>query len=158
MKFEAKFPQCSPKIAPKICSDISSAFLAARKSSPNISPDCSQRFQISNRISPKEITTVSGMATLTMCVSCFLFRVVGIPQRQSNMHQVEVHHFASPFAPNLLVGQESGFIVEICGNSRSCSRKRGFSGAGKGPIPPREDGGEGETNGNHILWCMFDSP
>ena len=29
------------------------------------------------------------------------------------MHQIEVHHFASPFAPKLLVGENSGFIQEI---------------------------------------------
>ena len=35
------------------------------------------------------------------------------PQRESNMHRIEVHHFASPFAPNFPVGENSGFIQKI---------------------------------------------
>ena len=34
-------------------------------------------------------------------------------QRKSNMHRLEVHHFASPFAPYFLVEENSGFIQEI---------------------------------------------
>ena len=34
-------------------------------------------------------------------------------QRESNMHQIEGHHFVSPFAPNLRVGGNSGFMLEI---------------------------------------------
>ena len=38
---------------------------------------------------------------------------VGPVQRESNMHRIEVHHFASPFAPNFPAGENSGFIQEI---------------------------------------------
>ena len=34
-------------------------------------------------------------------------------QRESNMHRIEVHHFASRFAPNFPVGENSGFMQEI---------------------------------------------
>ena len=52
------------------------------------------------------------------------------------MHQIEGHHFASPFAPNLPVGGkqriETRDPLEI------------VFGTGKGPIPLREKGGEGD--------------
>ena len=40
-------------------------------------------------------------------------------QRESNMHRIEVHHFASPFAPNFPTGGKqwitTGDPVEIVG-------------------------------------------
>ena len=37
----------------------------------------------------------------------------GHSQTESNMHRFEGHHFASRFAPHFLVGEHSGFMLEI---------------------------------------------
>ena len=66
-------------------------------------------------------------------------------QRESNMHRIEVHHFASPFASNFPVGETVDSYRRSCRNSRTFHREGGFSGTGKGPIPLREKGGKGDT-------------
>ena len=66
------------------------------------------------------------------------------------MHRIEVHHFASPFAPNLLMGENNGFIqgdpAEIVGLP---TEREGF--------PVRKRGAKAHKMVTTI-WCMFDSP
>ena len=57
------------------------------------------------------IHNLSGTPVPIFYFACKLFYLV--LQRESNMHRIEVHHFASPFAPNFPVGENSGFIQEI---------------------------------------------
>ena len=68
------------------------------------------------------------------------------------MHRIEVHHFASPFAPDFPVGENSGFIqeisVEIVGFPRETGR---FPVPENGKFPFGKRGAKATRNGNHNL-------
>ena len=73
-------------------------------------------------------------------------------QRESNMHRIEVHHFASPFAPQFPGGGKkwihTGDPVEVV---RLPTEKGGFPVLQKGQFPLGKRGAKATQNGNHGL-------
>ena len=68
------------------------------------------------------------------------------------MHRIEVHHFASPFAPNFLGGGKqwihTGDSVEIVGFP---TENGGFPVQENGQSPSEKGGAKATRNGNHDL-------
>ena len=80
--------------------------------------------------------------------------------KESNMHWLEGHHFASPVAPNFPWGKTVNSCRRSCRNSKTSHRKRAGGERGGFPAPAkgqflRERGARRRHKMVTTIWCRF---